>query len=196
MKQDAFTGGVELGGLWNQNDIRILLCYILSSVDGPLRREDISQITEGKALANYFEVGDALAALEKQGNVVRDQDGLYAVTPAGREIAQSLDATLPLSVRDKALEAAVRLMADARARRENRVNIRETEQGFRVDCHVSGGKMDLMTVSLFVPDKAQAEMVERNFYRAPEGVYKLLLSSLTGDEEYARSFFQERGESR
>ena len=32
MKQDAFSAGVEPGGLWHKNDIRILLCYILSSV--------------------------------------------------------------------------------------------------------------------------------------------------------------------
>lgn len=194
MKQDAFTGGVEPGGLWNRNDIRILLCYILSSVNGPLSAESISQIVQGKALANYFETGDALASLLKQGNVAVDQDGLYTVTPAGREIAQSLDATLPLSVRDKALEAAVRLMADAKARRENRVDIEEAGNGCRVTCHISGGKMDLMSVSLYVPDRAQAEMVERNFYRDPEGVYKLLLSFLTGDKAFARSFFEECGE--
>ena len=66
-------------------------------------------------------MGDALAALLRQGNLRQDEEGLYTVTPAGREIAQSLDATLPLSVRDKALEAALRLMADSKARRENRV---------------------------------------------------------------------------
>lgn len=194
MEQNAFTGGVEPGGLWNQNDIRILLCYILTSVNAPLSAESISQIVQSKALANYFETGDALAALLKQGNVSVDDNGLYTVTDTGREIARSLDATLPLSVRDKALEAAVRLMADAKARRENKVEITETENGYHVTCHISGGKIDLMAVSLYVPDRAQAELVEQNFYRDPEGVYKLLLSALTGDRAYARSFFEECGE--
>ncbi len=194
MRQDAFAEGVEPGGLWNKNDIRILLCYILSSVDAPLDREDISQIIQRKALANYFEVGDALAALVKQGNVSRDEGGFYTITAAGREIARNLDVTLPLSVRDKALEAAIRLMADARARRENRVEISETEKGCQVTCHISGGTLDLMTVSLYVPDRAQAERVEQNFYRDPEGVYKLLLSSLTGDMAFIKSFLKERGE--
>ena len=94
MRQDAFTGGVDPGGLWNQNDIRILLCYILSSVNAPLSGQDLSEILQRKALANYFEAGDALAALEQRGNVVRDEDGCYRVTEAGREIAETLDATL------------------------------------------------------------------------------------------------------
>lgn len=195
MNPDAFTGGVEPGGLWNRNDIRILLCYIFSSVDGPLSAEDISQIVQGKALANYFEVSDALASLLKQGNVAQDENGLYTVTPAGREIAGSLDATLPLSVRDKALEAAVRLMAEAQSRRENQVDVEETERGFQVTCHISGGETELMAVSLYVPDRAQAQLVEKNFYRDPEGAYRLLLSFLTGDQAFAKALFEERGES-
>lgn len=194
MEQNAFTGGVEPGGLWNRNDIRILLCYILNSVNAPLSAESISQIVQGKALANYFETGDALAALLRQGNVSVDENGDYTVTDKGREIARNLDAALPLSVRDKALEAAVRLMADAKARRENHVEIEETENGFRVTCHISGGKMELMSVSLYVPDRAQAKLVEQNFYKDPEGVYKLLLSSLTGDKTFAKSFFEEFGD--
>lgn len=191
MSRDAFTGGVEPGGLWTQNDIRILLCYILASVDAPLSGESISQIIQGKALANYFEVGDALAALLRQGNIAQDENGLYTVTASGREIAGSLDATLPLSVRDKALEAAMRLMADAKARRENRVEIAETEKGYQITCHISGGEMELMSVSLYAPDWNGAKLIERNFYQNPEAVYRLLLSSLTGDPTYARSYFDE-----
>lgn len=190
MNQDALTGGVEPGGLWSQNDIRILLCYILSSVDAPLSGEDLSKITQGKGLANYFEVGDALSALLKQGNVQRDPAGCYTVTDAGRQIAGSLQAALPVSVRDKALEAALRLAAEARARRENRVEITQTERGFQVICHVSDGKMDLMSVSLYAPDREQAELIERNFYKDPENIYRVLLASLTGDTEFLKSYYK------
>ena len=189
MERDAFTGGVEPGGLWNKNDIRILLCYILTSVGAPLSRESISEIMQGKALANYFEVGDALDSLLRQGNVTVDEDGAFSVTDSGREIAASLDVSLPLSVRDKALEAALRLTAEQKARRENKVELLEAENGFQVRCHVSGGETELMTISIYVPDKAQAELVERNFYRDPEGVYRLLLAALTGDKTYAEDFF-------
>ena len=194
MRQDAFTGGVDPGGLWNQNDIRILLCYILHSVGSPLSGEELSQILQRKALANYFEAQDALAALEARGNVERDSAGRYQVTPAGREIAQTLDATLPLSVRDKALEAAFTLLAQAKAQRENRVELQKIKQGYQVTCHISGGDMDLMAVTLYVPDRAQAEMVKRSFYKDPAGVYKLVLASLTKDTSLAREYFIERQE--
>lgn len=131
MKQDAFSAGVEPGGLWHKNDIRILLCYILASVGAPLSRQDLSRIIQEKGLANYFEVEDALATLLKQGNIAQDEQGFCAVTRGGLEIANSLDATLPLSVRDKALEAAFTLLAQAKAQRENRVELQKSNRGTR-----------------------------------------------------------------
>ncbi len=189
MEHDAFTGGVEPGGLWNQNDIRILICYVLHSVDAPLSREDIGALLQKKALANYFEVGDALAALERLGHITV-QDGFCQIERTGREIAATLGDTLPLSVRDKALEAALVLLSQARVQRENRVEITEGEKGFKVSCHISGGDMDLMEVSLYVPDRPQAELVRQNFYKDPEGAYRLLLSFLTGDTGYAKELFK------
>ena len=191
MKQDAFSAGVEPGGLWHKNDIRILLCYILASVNAPLSRQDLTRIIQEKGLANYFEVEDALASLLTQGNIAQDQEGRCTVTPAGREIADALDATLPLSVRDKALEAAFTLLAQAKAQRENRVDLTKTKRGYQITCHISDGEMDLMAISLYVPDKAQAKMVRERFYRDPEGVYKLVLASLTGDTGLAREYLRE-----
>ena len=98
------------------------------------------------------------------------------------------------SVRDKALEAAFTLLAQAKAQRENRVELQKIKQGYQVTCHISGGDMDLMAVTLYVPDRAQAEMVKRSFYKDPAGVYKLVLASLTKDTSLAREYFIERQE--
>ena len=83
MDKDVFTGGVDPGGLWTKNDIRILICYILSSVSAPLTGEDISGIMQGKALANYFETADALAGLVKLGHIRSTPEG-YVIEPTGR----------------------------------------------------------------------------------------------------------------
>lgn len=189
MDKDAFTGGVDPGGLWTKNDIRILLCYILDSVDAPLSAGDISGIMQGKALANYFETGDALAGLEAAGHIRSTPEG-YVIAPTGREIARGLDTGLPLAVRDKALEAAVSLLARARAKRENRVETEDLPNGCRVKCAISGGGGgDLMELGLYVPDRAQARVIEEHFYEDPQGVYQLLLAALTGDKEFAREYF-------
>lgn len=184
MSQNAFTGGIDPGGLWAQNDIRILICYILASVNAPLTEEDLLRVIQGRGLANYFEAADALSALVRLGHVLRGEEG-YTVSDTGREIAGGLDTELPLSVRDKALEAAMRLLAEARSKRENRVEIQEDGKGCRVACRVLGGEgVELMAVSLYVPDRAQAQLVREKFYENPDRVYSLLLAVLTGDEGY------------
>lgn len=184
MGHDAFTGGIDPGGLWTKNDIRILICYILASVNAPLTGEDVSRVLQGRGLANYFESGDALAALESLGHIAVGPEG-YTATSTGREIAEDLDATLPLAVRDKALESALLLLARARARRENRVEVEEVPNGCQVHCHISGGGgVELMTLSLYVPDRAQARLIEENFYQNPDRVYGLLLAGLTGDDSF------------
>lgn len=188
MDYDAFTGGIEPGGLRTKNDIRILICYILNSVKAPLSRTDLSRILQEKSLANYFEVNDAISSLSAHGNITVDDDGCCLIQPTGAEIADSLDVTLPLSVRDKALEAALMLLSSAKIERENAVEIEKTPYGYNVTCHISGGEMDLMKISLYVPDLFQARMVKKNFHRNPGSIYKLLLSSITGNRELAKTF--------
>lgn len=189
---NAFTGGIELGGLRNQNDIRILICYVLASVGAPLASEDIVKILQDKSLANYFEINDAIDFLQERDNIKTDENGNYTVTDSGREIAAELDTVLPLTVRDKALESALTLMTRAKNEWENRVEVNETENGLNVEMHVSGGEFDLMTVSLMVPNKKQAKLVKENFHNDPQRLYGLVIAALTNDTDMQRELFEEK----
>ena len=46
MEYDAFTGGVAPGGLRSKSDIRILICYMLKSVNAPLSGDDIIKVLQ------------------------------------------------------------------------------------------------------------------------------------------------------
>lgn len=186
MEFDAFTGGIAPGGLRSKSDIRILICYILKSVPAPLSGEDIIRILQEKALANYFEANDALSALVSLGNIRREEDGTYTLEPQGESVADSLDVLLPLSVRDKAVEAAMTMLSSAKVERENLVTTQRLDNGYNVTCHISGGDMELMKLSVYVPDLYQARVVKKNFHRDPQRVYNLLLAALTGDDELTK----------
>ncbi len=103
----------------------------------------------------------------------------------GREIAAQLDVTLPLSIREKTVAAAINLLARAKREQENRVEIKKNEKGYTVTCHVSDGEMDLMTFSLYAPDLYQARLMKKNFHRNPEIVYRTLLAAVTGSRDLA-----------
>ena len=184
MEFDAFTAGIEPGGLRSKTDIKILICYILSSVNEPLSKKDISQIMQDNALANYFEIGDAIASLLKYENIREEQTDIYTICDTGRQIADNLDTTLSVSVRDKALKAAILLLARAKTERENKVVIEKIENGYNVTLHISGGETDMMKISLYVPDEKQAKLVKKHFHDSPENVYSVLLSVLTGEKNF------------
>lgn len=186
MEFDAFTGGIAPGGLRSKSDIRILICYLLKSVNAPLSGEDIINILQEKSLANYFEANDALSSLVALGNVRREEDGTYVLEPQGRSVADNLDVLLPLSVRDKAVTAAMTMLANAKVERENTVTTQRVENGYNVTCHISGGDMELMNLTVYVPDLYQARVVKKNFHRDPQRVYNLLLAALTGDSELTK----------
>lgn len=193
MAYDAFTGGVEPGGLRNKDEIRILLCYLLSSVNAPLSRDDILQSVQGLGLANYFELTDALEELTENGNLLSQND-CYTASAQARAIARQLDTALPISVRDKAVRAALGLLAQARRERENAVEITKCPSGYQVQCHISGGKSDdkeeMMSFSLTVSDLLQAKLVKRNFQEKPQRVYQMLIALLTDDRDMAESLLK------
>ncbi len=187
MEYDTFTAGVGPGGLRTKNDIRVLLCYLLSSVGAPLKQEDILSILQQYDLANYFEIMDALSDLQKKGllSVEEGNSGLVNIEPLGREVANQLDVTLPISIREKTVAAAMNLLARAKREQENRVEIKKNEKGYSVTCHVSDGEMDLMTFTLYAPDLYQARMIKRNFHREPGIVYRVMLAAVTGSRDLA-----------
>ena len=194
MAYDAFTGGVEPGGLRSKDEIRILLCYLLASVPAPLSRDDILTIMQENGFANYFEVTDSLSELEENGNVLRTpgQPPLYTVAEQGRMIARQLHMDLPLSVREKAVAAALSLLALARSKRENKVEVEEIEEGFIVTCHISGGEVELMRFSLYAPDRYQANLIEQSFHRSPQTVYQVMLALMTSHENQISGLLAKR----
>ena len=105
----------------------------------------------------------------------------------GSSVAENLDVLLPLSVRDKAIAAAMAMLASAKVERENTVTTARTENGYNVTCHISGGDMELMNLTVYVPDLYQARVVKKNFHRDPLRVYNLLLAALTGDDELTKN---------
>lgn len=71
------------------------------------------------------------------------------------------------------------------------MEVEEQANGYQVTCRIGGGgDRDLLRVSLYVPDRAQAQLAEERFYQNPDRVYRLVLAALTGDLEYAEELLR------
>ena len=82
MEFDALTAGVKPGGLRSKQDIKLLICYLLSSIPQGLSKTDLINVLQDNNLANYFEVASAFDELLKQGNLTeaQEEETFYTVT--------------------------------------------------------------------------------------------------------------------
>ncbi len=55
------------------------------------------------------------------------------------------------------------LLAERKTLRENFVDIVKTDDGFQVNCRVSGGDTDLFSFTLYAPDEEMAQLMKKNF---------------------------------
>lgn len=54
MIHDAFSAGVEPGGLYSSKDIKILICYMLAGAGEPMPRQAVLDVIAGKRHGELF----------------------------------------------------------------------------------------------------------------------------------------------
>ncbi|MBQ2943318.1 MAG: DUF4364 family protein [Ruminococcus sp.] len=181
MAFDTFDEGISLGGVRSKTEVRILICYLFTSVKQPMSKETVVEALLHKGLTNYFEASSCFDDLVKSGNLERLEDGSsrFVATTNGKMISQQLENNLALTVRERAYECALTLLEKERLEKENKVIIEKNENGYTVKCTISGGDMELMSVSMHLADMEQARTVKKNFYKNPQLFYKVLLAAMT-----------------
>ena len=71
--QDAFSAGVEPGGLYTSQEIKILICYMLLGVGEPMERQMVTELIAGNGMANFFETAAAVDELARQGHLTEKE---------------------------------------------------------------------------------------------------------------------------
>lgn len=181
MAFNTFDEGVSLGGIRSKTEIRILICYLFTSVKQPMSKETVVEALLERGLTNYFEASSCFDDLLKSGNIqsLENNPNLFEATANGRLISEQLEDSLALTVKERAIECAMTLLEKEKKEKENKVLIEKCSNGYNVKCIISGGDMELMSVSLFLADIEQARIVKKNFYKNPQLIYKVMLSAMT-----------------
>ena len=182
MEKDAVSAGVSpIGGLFSSAEVRILICYLLSSVNAPVPGRNLADLLHFEGIANCFEVNDSIASLHKSGllKLVDEKEDTYEITESGRDIAETLKTSLPLSVKDKAYKATIKMVSRFKHAKETDIKIsREGERTF-ITCTALDGSEPFMSVKLMVTDEEQALFIKDKFIDNPSEIYTTLISMLT-----------------
>lgn len=176
---EAFTAGVKMGGLTNDTEIRILLCYLIKSV-GPVTREAMEAALLQEELVNYFEFVGALNDLVAQGLAIEGTNG-YTITEKGTTVAQTLSEDLPRSVRESAILAVIRIQSWVHKATQNHADIEKDGDRYRVTCTIQDKNQQhgAFTLQVTMPDAMTAEQVRDHFVACGSEIYNKVLNLLT-----------------
>ena len=185
---DAFTAGVEPGGLNTTQEIKILLCYMLHTVNQPMRREDVVDIILAHGMANYFDTEEAIDDLLRLQHLVEGDDHRIATTVTGSQIGDSLSVRVPYTLRERSVKAALELLRRRQVEQDNKVYIRRLEEGgCEATCTVEDHGTPLLSVTLRLADEWQAGQIKEHFLQDPALLYRSVLAVLTGEADVRRA---------
>ncbi|HJG29064.1 MAG: DUF4364 family protein [Gemmiger sp.] len=175
---EAFTAGVKPGGLTDDTQIRILLCYLVKTA-GPLTRDTLQGALLQEQLVNYFEFADALADVEKQHLVAIDEESQYSITKKGSTVADTLALDLPRTVRESAIRAVMQIQSWRHKAAMNRARVEEEDGEYTVWCAIGDLGSDVFRLQLAMPDKLTAETIKNNFTAHGSEIYSKIMDMLT-----------------
>ena len=167
-------------------EVKLLMAYFLRQIDRPCTYAQLLEIFTGEGIVDYFLFIEALKEMLDTGVILkREEEGtaLYELSKEGHDGAESFKKLVPRSVRDRVLASGLRLFARLKAEQSIQTEIRDEGNGCIVSCTVSDSGITLMQLSLFAPDREQAEHIRRKMQANPAELYGRVLDYVVCTEE-------------
>lgn len=176
MSNDAFSNDVTFGGLTDLSDIKLLICYVLKAANIPLTHSQIADVLLKDKLANYFSITQCIASLEKDGHI-KNLENLCTLSESGDYIANTLESSLPLNVREKAVGTALSAAQLYRNTQQTATEVSKVGSGYSLVLKILDRELVLLETKIYFTDKLQAEQVRERFLQNPSEFYKKILSN-------------------
>ncbi len=164
-------------------EIKILILYIADKMAGGINFDTLYDLTFCDPGVDYFEFSEGVAELVETKHLTLE-DGLYTITPKGRQDNQACESSLAFSVKQKCdvnvvpINDAIRREAMVKAYTEH-----DQDGNLRVQLLLNDMSGNLFSLNLVSPTEEQAEILCANFKRRPERIFNEILTTLLSQEE-------------
>lgn len=184
-------GVVMVTRLYDQNEIKIFILFIINSLNRPMKYEDINDAIMQDGIVGGLDFADCFADLLDAGNIKEIRDGndlYYELTTQGKQVVESLQNDIPRSVRTQGLKSALRLLDFKERGSEISAKYAMRDDGrYDLVCSIVDEKQLSLEIKLIVESSNQLELMMHNFDDRPEVMYRGVIALLTGDMEYLLS---------
>lgn len=174
-------------------EVKILLAYFLNKIERPVTPAQLNEIATGDGVVNYFLYVEAVEQMLKNGTLKLIEDEgteYYILTEEGKNGADFKD-LVSRSTRERIYASGLKLFAKLRAEREMRFEIKQLKNGYSVRAVCEDGGITLMDLTLYAPDKDQAEFIKSKILMNPSEFYSKVLDFVIENEEYVPSVSDE-----
>ncbi len=182
MEINALTAGLLPGGLASSSEVKVLICYILKTVNQPVSANKLCELLNYEGIANAFETSDNIDYLESCGHIKCITDNNFIITESGKEIADTLKTTVPRSIREKACRATIKMLSLMRNADETDIAITREGDNTFITCSALENNSKIMSVKLLVSDENQAIAIKENFINNPSDIYLKLVDLFTSSQ--------------
>ena len=168
----------EIGYVFSPLDLKILILFILRRLPGEIDSERLLQICQEDGVVNYFDFTICMDELKESGQLELE-DGFCIITPRGRQTAETLETSLPYSVRQHAEKAAGAVASDIS--RGNSISGRHsvTYNGCVAELSLNDGISEILQLRILCADEEQAKHIEKKFRRNAEETYQKIIAVLS-----------------
>ncbi len=179
--------GVAPGGLHDVEEIKVLICYLLSQTKQPVTAEFICSVLQKCGTVNYFEASHSFAQLISNGQLAPydANSNEYILAESGKFIADTLSDELPTATKDISLQAYKNFLRQSDIKKENTVRLHSENNKTYIECTVNDGDNPLLKVEMYIPNAEDASTVRNVFYNNTDAVYQTIVALLTGDRRTA-----------
>ncbi len=163
------------------HSVKVLLCYILDKLNRPVTEEQLRTVSEDSGVINYFYFSDALEELIENGSVeVNGTDRVLTLTEKGRLGSDYFNMTIPLVFRRKLLKAAFNFFAAIDRQAGCRCEVDEND---RVKFSLTDGAAVLIDMSVYAPDREQAQLIADRINSDPLHAYRSIIGFLLDNKQ-------------
>ncbi len=170
-----------------ETDIKVFLLYLLDHINCPIDYTTLSEIIAENTEEIIIDYNECLDGLVDRGHLLFDEfDGekYYMISETGRTVASMLYDRLDVEFLERVQKYVAKYMSLYKSGAKVKTGITECGKRFTVSIEITDGSGHLMSTSLTVASRSEAEKIKKNFDEKPSGVYRGILFSATGRLEF------------
>jgi hypothetical protein len=171
----------RFGFIHEKLDIKILILFILRRLPAAVSAAALTELIFCDEGIGYFDYTESLAELVETGHVQVTHGG-YLLTEKGDRNGETLEDSIPYSVRVKAEERLAPVAESMRRAAMIETAHSHQEDGCRVELGLSDGLGDIIRLQLLCAGEEQAARIEKRFRADAENIYHRIIEMLSGDE--------------